>query len=744
MSTDGGIGLLPSNETFAPTQANGTGSADFDVWTSAVDQDLGCQAGAPGVQAVPCALVAVPVMGVSCDTTAAGETQADISACEETGFFGPGQPASSTQIPDGELSVEGGLWWAASNWRNRFTVPLSFNPNPGICSIVNKSNRLVQTYGSDLLEQAQAQWEPHFCLDASNPFTENYVNEAEPSAANDLATGQIEAALVSDQPSAGFPEPVVHAPVAATGFAISFVIDNPAGNQVMTLNLDARLLAKLLTESYPGNSIGNTDPELLHQCFGPKQYQITVPGTDVNGTEECTNPLDITQDPEFQALNPGIGTADDTETASVLLSLSTQSDVIHALTSYINADTAARAWLNGAPDPWGMVVNQQYAGIQLPVSSWPLRSDYDPPSWVSGDTAFENNPCYSNNPSPVLNLIADPGPDLPTIAEDLQFSLDQPELTCSEPNGVPFQDDTVLTANPPQTVGFRFMLALTSLGDAERYDLPTASLMSYSAPGSPENEGLPFTSSAGMTFVPPTNASLSDAAALLTADDTQDDWDFPYSLYGQDSPEAEQAYPGTMLVYADIPTQGLPAADASEYASFLDYVAGPGQDPGTGIGQLAPGYLPMTAADNLCTEDAYTVEAAAAVAAQKGTVPDLPSSCPTPGSGFGAGSTGAGGPGSVLGLSGGAGSGKTALNHAKPGSTTVPLPHSRPAAQVALTPGQAFGIAAYVLLGVAGLAVLGGLAAAMVSVVPRLGGKKGFAVAALASRLSWLREKKWD
>src|SRR5262249_55420660 len=158
----------------------------------------------------------------------------------------------------------------------------------------------------------------------------------------------------------GFPRPVVHAPIAATGFAVSFVVDNKAGLPATTLRLDPRLLAKLLTESYPGvQDIATGDQEILHPC----------PGVPVSGTHECTNPLNITLDPEFQALNPsitrGVGAS---AAASVLLALSTTSDVTWALTSYINADSAARTWLDGTPDPWGMMVNSAYKGIQLPVN----------------------------------------------------------------------------------------------------------------------------------------------------------------------------------------------------------------------------------------------------------------------------------------------------------------------------------------------------------------------------------------
>jgi hypothetical protein len=83
------------------------------------------------------------------------------------------------------------------------------------------------------------------------------------------------------------------------------------------------------------------------------------------------------------------------------------------------------------------------------------------------------------------------------------------------------------------------------------------------------------------------------------------------------------AYPGTMLVTAAVATQGLSPTDATNYASLLRYVAGDGQQPGEGSGQLAAGYLPMTAANGLGKLAAYTKAAATAVAEQKGFVPPV-------------------------------------------------------------------------------------------------------------------------
>jgi hypothetical protein len=73
------------------------------------------------------------------------------------------------------------------------------------------------------------------------------------------------------------------------------------------------------------------------------------------------------------------------------------------------------------------------------------------------------------------------------------------------------------------------------------------------------------------------------------------------------------AYPLTMVIYAVVPTSGVPAAKAAKIAQFLNFVAGAGQQPGSQPGQLPPGYLPLPAKLR-----AETLAAAAKVEAQAG------------------------------------------------------------------------------------------------------------------------------
>jgi hypothetical protein len=389
---------------------------------------------------------------------------------------------------------------------------------------------------------------------------------------------------------------VVNAPVAVTGFTISFAIDGTNGDPVTTLELTPLLLAKLLTNSYPVFQKDQGDPGLTG------------------------NPLNITDDPEFEALNPGIPKLGvGSFTAAELTSLSESSDVIEALTSYINDDPTARAWLNGtnSGEPAvcnsagiyqagansvcpAMVVNPAYKGIALPVTQWPLLS-----TWES--TAYAANPqvqfCLQTSPEPFDNLLAAPLGNLEDISESMQFHHANSTTTCKpDAPGVP----NSLSGSGTQSVGNYFMLGLTPLADDERYDLQTASLQT--TPG---------------TFVPPNNATLEAATNQLQPDSSSGTWPIPYNQF--ETNDGSLAYPGTLVVYAAIPTSGLPATAATDYADLLTFAAGPGQTPGEGVGQLPPGYLPLTTANGLGGLAAYTLAAAADVAAQNGQVPPLTS-----------------------------------------------------------------------------------------------------------------------
>jgi hypothetical protein len=692
-SDDVGGSSLPSNETFGVTDADGTGSADFDVWTSAENASLGCS------QTVACSLVAIPIMGISCDITATTPAP-DASACEDTGAFTPGQLMPSAG--GNELAVSGSLWWSPSNWQNRISVPLSFATPASACSVVSSpTQNIIDIYGSELMIQATGQWEPNFCLDPKSNFSFVHVQTGEPEARNLVATGGAEAAFTSFGQTGGYGKPVVNAPVAVTGFSISYAIDGTDGQPYTSLKITPLLLAKLLTQSYPAD--------------------LPIQEAD---TALSKNPLNITDDPEFIALNPGIPQGvGASEAASELIAMSSDSDVMEALTTYINDDPTARAWLNGKPDTTDgedMVVNPAYQGIQLPVDQWPQLSTFEPTAWYASD----NNDCLFNDPVPFFPLIAAPLANLEDISKSLQYDLPNSTTVCSQPSAGSSEGEKLVT-NGRQSVGNRFMIGITPLADNQRYQLQSAALQTTSG-----------------TFVAPSSTSLEAATSLVQPDSTSGTWPIPYSEFEQSA--GATAYPGTMLVYAAIPTSGLPATDAQDYASFLKFAAGSGQTQGFGVGQLPPGYLPLTSADGLGGLADYTVAAAADVAAQNGQVPSLTavssSASTSPSAGSKASTTayppvgphpsassgqsnGGSGSGSGSGSGPGSGSGG-ASSHAGKKATGLPL--TRSVANI-LRLGSALAIALWtggiLILLILGLGLLGALSIPLTYLVGRQRGK---------------------
>lgn len=605
-------GGVPNNTTYGITGKDGSGSAQFDVYTAEENATLGCST------SVPCALVAIPIVGISCDGyfTQAGAGFSDLpiaaklpkyqSACEAPDVYGAGDPSLP---PNFNVATSGQLWWSASNWRNRMVVPLGFARSGNECAVVGSASPL-QAYGSILFDDIADQWQPSFCEKGRQPVL--HVQTTDTQARSGVASGTMTVGLSSRAPDGGFVSqtggsapPIVQAPVAVTGFAIAYNIDGADGQPYTRLKLDARLLAKLLTESYPGDT----------ESLTPYPTLASNPGT-------------IFQDPEFQALNPGV--AHDIpglgNPAAALIALSSDSDMMWALSEYVLNDPEARRWLEGVPDPWGMKVNPHYqldlpAGdtavdphFTLPVESWPLLDPF-----TLDAKGLTNSGCLKG--MPYLGQIAHPVAQLATIISDIEFAIPNDQTHCpvvDDPNNpnlfVPKTGDR-------QPIGSRFVLGIVPLTAVDRYGLRAASLQTTSDLGPSDS----FSDAAGRTFVAPDTAGLRAGAALLAPDATSAVWDFPYDELSQ--PAGEKAYPGLMAVYADVPVSGLSRSDAARAADLLDFAAGSGQYPGEGVGQLPSGALPMTAANGLAAEVAYTRCAATQVRTQSGVVPSLTGPC---------------------------------------------------------------------------------------------------------------------
>ncbi|MEO9239047.1 MAG: hypothetical protein ABI418_13270, partial [Jatrophihabitantaceae bacterium] len=287
--------LNPPSTTFGTTALDGTGSATFVVQNAESNASLGCS------DTVKCSIVIIPIMGVSCDATASALPPADRPAdpvtaqaeCGQTGFYDPGVAGSqSSGDPNVQATVAGQLWWTESNWRNRISVPITMAQTAAVCEVTG-GGVPENVYGSEAAVQLTQQWAPKFCLNSSL-FRLQQVQTSEVQAKNLLANGVtngqylgVKAALQAGPPASPFLNPVVQAPTAVSGFAVAFIIDDAKHHEITDLKLNGRLLAKLLSMSYPAL------PLIRDDWAGIAKYKPLA-----------GNPLDIAVDPEFQALNP--------------------------------------------------------------------------------------------------------------------------------------------------------------------------------------------------------------------------------------------------------------------------------------------------------------------------------------------------------------------------------------------------------------------------------------------------------
>ncbi|MEQ6900552.1 hypothetical protein [Nocardioides sp. YIM 152588] len=519
---------FPAAEVAAYSDTDGAGSVDFEVRSAVENESLGCS------HEVACSIVVVPIAGLSCAAPGDPVTTLDRN-CRQYGEFAWG---SSNFAGLGiDQAVGPALWWSESNWRHRFSIPITFGLPTDACDVLDPRPP-VGFAGSELMAQAALQWAPAYCLNKKR-FKFQLNQMPDQAGWNLMEKGDAPAAFVSGRKDRVGEDPVGYAPTAVTGFAIGYVADKPDNaGEVSRLRLNPRLLAKLLTQSYPGSALGKGHPGL------------------------GDNPLSMLTDPEFIKLNPGLSTRD-TEAAATLLSLSNSSDQIEQLTAYIAADADATAFVAGEADPWGMTVNPAYEGLTLPLAEWPLLDTYTPET---------QDPCRQANPSVYLTQLAAPVTTLRKISDALIDSWPNVQTRCDgDPTTV---SGWKIGRIDRQAYGARFMLGLVSLGDAERYGLRSASL-----------------ATAKGTYVAPTSRSLADAVSISTQD--EDDEYGPFQLDQGDVARARSAYPGTQVVYTAARTHGMDADEAATVASFIRIAVSEGQHVGRDNGDLPEGYLPI-------------------------------------------------------------------------------------------------------------------------------------------------------
>ncbi|RJS46190.1 hypothetical protein [Nocardioides cavernaquae] len=400
---------------YGRTSADGAGTEYFEIQTARESHGLGCGA---VVTTGPrkCWLVVVPRDHLEVD----GRTFAEVG----------GQLLTSPLI--------------TSNFRNALSFRLEFEPVGLACPIGASERHLI---GHEDVVEAVSRWQPALCADEGLLFS--YTQQGD-----DLARGQV----LSDEPWLSvFTRPVeaasitddrevVHSPLAVSGIGIAYVIERSprsgsgytappdvlarVGTRVLDLKLNARLVAKLLTQSYRA------------AVAGPGEYV-------------ADNPFTLAKDPEFVSLNPEFEHLDYFGSLPSVITPFENADANHAVWGWIASDKDAAAFVAGTPDKWGMKVNRYYRGMVLDQTEFPK---YDPTCQVFVTTQA---PKCTTQVAPYAN-------DLHTAARATARGQDLTEIW----------DDASQRYRPAaaQPAGRRAALAIVDTGTAARYQLPMARL----------------------------------------------------------------------------------------------------------------------------------------------------------------------------------------------------------------------------------------------------------------------------
>lgn len=508
-----------TNEVFSRTNADGSGQAFFEVQTLRESHGLGC--GAPHVGSEGnltgsrCWLVIVP----------RGTKEVDGSERK-----GNEVSVASDWVKSSPLN--------ASNWSQRITVPLEFEPVGGSCRL-GRAER--GTLGSITASDAVLRWQPALCA-ADGPVY-SYSTVPEVIARRKLVSATPGMVFVknpvppSEVPAGKRPK---YVPIALSGFGVAFNIERATtpgasklemagnGTPVTELNLTPRLLAKLLTQSY-------------------RNAALSAPSV-------AGNPANITGDEDFLRFNPVFR-----KLYYVQLNITVDdglSDGARQAWDWIVNDPEAKAFLDGNADEYGMTINPKYAALTLPREDFPKLETH----CITG-----SQPIHGLLP---LTCTLDEYP----YANDIHHSV-QSAARGNTLARVPTYDEIkqIIVSKPgaPQQPGKRAILAFTDTVSAARFGLRMARLRN-----------------AAGSFIAPGDATLLEGLAGMA----------PSGVPGVLTPDpllGGRSYPLTSLTYAATVPDALSEEAQKDYANFLRYAVVGGQIPGEGRGQLPAGYVPL-------------------------------------------------------------------------------------------------------------------------------------------------------
>lgn len=544
------------------TRADGTGEELVELHTGQESNGLGCgQTVLRGGVIPDCWLVVVP-RGAAVDENA--------DTIDERTW--EGNPAVMTSP------------LAPAAWAHRIEFPLEFNPVSSPCDISAEQRRIV---GTELVLRAIRSWQPTLCQTPGlPPFA--YTPVPDSSARLQVVNRSVGAPGMAITPRPVAPtvvspdNPVVYAPIALSGMVIGFNVeripDSVAappeaeelrGVRIAELNLTPRLVAKLLTQSYRTQvEVANADPAAQEDEDEAEQYEWVA-----------DNPTQLDHDPDFLQFNEEfefLEISGGKNFGGLVLSITT-SDSARLIWDWIFADSEAAEWLSGEPDEFGMVVNPAYATDPDANRSGVPFGDPIPESFPKSEPfCFQGDPVGAGGrvvPPPLCGT--DWLPYANSFREAAQRTRAANDTAKANANSEAVSSDRYWRSDGPQPLGTRATLSLTDSASAVQYGLQMANLSRAGDNGddrafiAPDDDGL----LAGYEAMVP-----SDVPAVVTTDPEAD---------------APDAYPLTMLSYALVTPHPIDERARNDYASFIEYAVGDGQEAGFELGELPLGYIEL-------------------------------------------------------------------------------------------------------------------------------------------------------
>jgi hypothetical protein len=485
-----------------------------------------------------------------------------------------------------------------SMWGQRMQVKIGFADAAGVCA---SSDSRVLSAGSELASPAMASWIPGLCSTAG--VSTGYSQLSDDQARRSLDSGA-SPLILSSRPTKN---DATYVPTALSGVTIGFNYENRCatdgcdrGAVLTDIRLNARLVAKLLTQSYGFDTAGS----LLASKAPWAQSSLND---------------SLSSDPEFLALNPQLkGTLGSYGNDGIrkLETETLKSDAAAALWDWVVADRDAHAFLNGCADPNGLTVNPWYstrtyaecagdkatlekaAAEKRNATKTPESFDRDtPPSYPPTQSSYPQILYASSDPigTPPSTTPSTPAPGTPPTPSEYVAGATMVDIYPSVADSAAAARNGLRAAPTrgkwcdgntggcvpalwkagaaPQVYGSRNIAVATDTASAARYQLVTASLCT----------------SDGNSCVGANEDSLTKQFGRYTSTGITS------PLKAPAAPDyAGGAYPLAVPVYGVVAQRSLTPDSGRTFAKIFGYITGPGQQPGSARGQLPPGFAPLS------------------------------------------------------------------------------------------------------------------------------------------------------